>query len=445
MADNMSIPDQGAKPSNAPMLIVGGLLLAGFLLLTLFAQGSSDRRLNSSPIGVKMLGPWLQQSDIQARSSHPRLHPSTEDLSIRILPLYDLNMQDISAAPVTLEDRLNSGNQRDILQGAYWAKITDIQTIVLLPKWRGALAETAIAHDQALIPLDDFDELLPQIGLRGVRLQRSGAEFITTAQPDGSELALFHAQTFDPTTIPKTCSTEVHFGYGALVILCDRKKKEDYPVYFVADPDLMNNHGLAVADNAAFVATFLQHLLKEDKRPVYIDRSPDLLTTTDWDTERQDYDRGFAEFARLFDYPFSMLWAILLITLAALYWRGAKRFGPLAIDNPQAREHSKRAAISAQARLLRLSGNDGRMVADFVRSKLQGLSHHSFGRDLGQDAEARFLTLLGRRDPALAEAFSAVTKSLIHNGPDMPAHQLHAQLASFHVLLQKVMEHHGPI
>lgn len=444
MADNMNIPDQGVKPSNGPMFIVGGLLVAGFLLLTLFAQGSNDRRLTSSPIGVKVLGPWLQQSDIQARSSHPRLHPSIEDLGLRVLPLYDLNMQDSSPAPVTLEDRLNSGNQRDISLGIYLTKIREIRTIVLLPKWRGALTETGIAHEQAMIPLDDFDELLPQIGLSGVRLRRSGAEFIKTVQQDGSELALFHAQTFDPDTIPKTCSTQIDLGDGALVILC-RHKKEDYSVYFVSDPDLMNNHGLAVADNAAFVATFLQHLLKEDKRAVYIDRSPDLLTTSDRDDERQDYDRGFAEFTRFFDYPFSMFWAILLITLAALYWRGAKRFGPLVIDNPHARKHSKRAAISVQARLLRLSGNDGRMVADFVRSKLQGLSHHSFGRDLGQDAEARFLALLGRRDPALAEAFSAVTKSLIHNGPDMPAHQLHVQLASFNALLQKVMEHHGPI
>jgi len=444
MAKAPDNPDRGQNAAIIPMVVVGGLLVAGFFLMTMFGGSARDRALDASPIGIKAMGPWLQQADIPIRNSHPRLHPAVADLGLRILPLYDLDLRRKAPEPDTVEDMLNSGNLRDIPLDNFNAKIKEIQTVVMLPKWRGALVETGIAHEQSLIPLDDFDQILPQIGLRGIRLQRGGPEFTVEALPSGDDIALFHAQTFNRASLPKTCKIKVPFSTGALVIVC-QPDEMPHPVYFVSDPDLMNNHGLAVADNAANVIAFLAGLRGDDERPVYIDRSPDLLTALERDDERQDYKRGAAEFERFFQYPFSIYWAALLITLAAVYWRGSKRFGPLQPDNRKSREISKRAAIDAKARLLRLSGNDGRMVADFVRVQLQELSHQSFGGDAGQKAEARFLKLLGRRNPDLAKDFGSVARSLMQDAPAMPPQQLHRLLASYHALLQKVMEHHGPI
>ncbi len=444
MAKAPDNPDRGQNAAIIPMVVVGGLLVAGFFLMTMFGGNARDRALDASAIGVKALGPWLQQADIPIRNSHPRLHPAVADLGLRILPLYDLDLRHNAPEPDTVKDMLNNGNLRDILLDNFNDKIKEIQTVVMLPKWRGALVETGIAHEQSLIPLDDFDKVLPQIGLRGIRLQRGGPEFAVETLASEADIALFHAQTFNRSTLPKTCKTEMPFKTGALVIAC-QPDKSNHTVYFVSDPDLMNNHGLAVADNAANVITFLSGLRGDDERPVYIDRSPDLLTALERDDQRQDYKRGVTEFERFFQYPFSIYWAALLITLAAVYWRGSKRFGPFQTDNRNTREMSKCAAIDAKARLLRLSGNDGRMVADFVHVQLQDLSHQSFGGDAGQKAEARFLKLLRRRNPDLAQDFGGVARSLMQDAPAMSPQQLHRQLASYHALLQKVMEHHGPI
>jgi len=444
MAKAPNNPDRSRNAAAIPMVVVGGLLAAGFFLMTMFGGSARDRALDASPIGIKAMGPWLQQADVPIRNSHPRLHPAVADLGLRILPLYDLDLGHKTPDPDTVEEMLNNGNLRDIPLDSFKSKIQEIQTVVMLPKWRGALVETGIAHEQSLIPLDDFDRLLPQIGLGGIRLQRGGAEFSIQTRADGADIALFHAQTFKRSTLPKTCKTKVPFNTGALVIAC-QPEEMTHPVYFISDPDLMNNHGLAVADNAANLVTFLAGLRGDDERPVYIDRSPDLLTALERDDERQDYKRGATEFERFFKYPFSIYWAALLITLAVVYWRGSKQFGPLQGGDYKTREMSKRAAIDAKARLLRLSGNDGRMVTDFVRAQLQDLGHQSFGEDAGQKAEARFLKLLGRRNPDLAKDFGSVARSLMQDAPAMPPQQLHRQLASYHALLQKVMEHHGPI
>ncbi|MDI3336413.1 hypothetical protein QKW60_08355 [Defluviimonas aestuarii] len=432
------------KTSHGAVVFVVGLVIAGLVLLTLFGSGAGDRALDRSPVGMRALGAWLQQAGLPARISHPRLHPRVEDLGLRVLPLYDIDLEYEDDPPESLEERMNNASLRDIDLDNFTTKISEIPTVVLLPKWRGAMVETGIAHEQSLIPSGALQRLKKQIGLETAGLHRGGPQFTEVEVAPGQTIALFHAQTFTASTLPKHCRPELNFAGGVLIMACDQEEAA-FPVYFVADPDLMNNHGLGIADNAGFVPTLLKRLRGDADLPVYIDNSPDLLTTIERDDERQDYSRGYEEFARFFDYPFTVFWAALLMVLAVLFWRGAARFGPLDTGERFAVERSKRAAITAKARLLRLSGSDGRMVADFVRSQLNDLALRSFGGQPTQDAERRFLTLIARRDPDLARDFGALADDLMQNAARMPEAQLHRNLAHYHSLLKRVVTIHGSV
>jgi hypothetical protein len=435
---------KSSASSVMPAVVVGGLLLAGFLMLTLLGAGARDRQLNQSQIGLGALTPWLNDQGITARNSHARLSPRLDALSLRVIPIFDLNLAVTRSSPETREDRIKDFNQRDLELQQFRDKLVELESVVLFPKWRGALIETGIAHEQSLAPLDRFSTLIYQLELDGLKLLRDGPEFSTETLWDDYDVSLFHAQRFDVATLPTQCRLSVGFGRDAMVITCDLEGP-DHPVHFVADPDLMNNHGMIAAQNAAFTATYIKEIVGSSPHPVYIDNSPDLLTATPDSAERQDYDRGTEELSRFFMYPFSLFWAVLLIVLAVLFWRGSRRFGPVQNLGPAPRELSKRAAIAAKARLLRLSGNDGHMVSDFVCLQLQDLGARSFGGALGQGSEARFMALLARRDPELAQEFSTVTDVLINDGADMTPQTLDRHLATYQTLLKKVVQHYEPV
>ena len=442
MAETTTPEPHGKDQSGGLMTIVLTLLVGGVLLLALFGSGGQDRNLDRAPAGLDGLGPWLSQNDVANRVSNPRLRPGVELFSLRVLPLYDLDMNSYSPTPETNAEHLNNASLRDISLGSFNEKLTDIRSVVLLPKWRNAINELGIAHDQSLIPVDDFDILLRQLNLSGIRLLRDGPRF-THMISFGADVSVFQGQFFDSRYLARGCKSVVSTGKYALVISC-RRNDTGPLVYFVSDPDVLNNHGLALAQNAEFAVGLLTRLRDGDGE-IYIDRSPYILTLQERSDEYQDYDRGSEEASRFFTYPFTMFWAVLLIVLAMLFWRGARRFGPLEQVTQQSREQSKRAAIEAKARLLRLSGNDGRMVADFVSAQIEDLARRNFGPATGSSAplQERFLTLIARRDAKLAQEFSRTTNILLANDPEMTPHQRQRYLTTYHSLLKKVMHDHG--
>lgn len=443
MAESAAPEVERSKGDLLPFVVIAALLLGGFALLSLGGRGAQDRLLDRSPMGVAALAPWLSDQGAEARVSHPRLSPAATELSLRVLPLYDTNLNQTGAEFAGAEEQMGSGDQRDLRWYAFDQKVQDLPTLVVLPKWRGAFALTGIAHQQSLIPTVDLGVILRQIGLEGTSVTRATAEFWTEAPENGSSVSLFHAQLFNPKTLPEGCGTVVPFDLLALVVSCPLEGA-DHLVYFVSDPDVLNNHGLGVGENARFAVDLVSGL-RDGDGDIYVDLSPDLLVEVDRFDERQDYERNYDQLARLFSYPFSLLWAALLIVLSVLFWRGAVRFGPIQRLIAPSREQSKRAAIAAKARLLRLSGNDGRLVSDFVRAQLQELATRRFGRDLGQGAEERFLALLARSDPALAKDFGAAARILIDDAVAMPPAQLQRALAQYHTLFSKVVDHHGPV
>lgn len=199
----------------------------------------------------------------------------------------------------------------------------------------------------------------------------------------------------------------------------------------------MNNHGLALAGNATFAVALVQFLRGAgETRPVYLDTSGEPLDSEATVDEGQSYERSTADLKRFFAYPLSAIWGTVLVVAAICFWRGAYRFGPPLREASENIELSKTAAIEATARLLRLSGNDGRMTGQFVLHLLADKAQLLFGSGAGNQAGiARLFQRLARQDKAAAQALHAAAEALIERGHVMTRSDLHRNLETFRKLL----------
>lgn len=429
----------------APWIGLAALIAAVVALFWFGGDGSAarDRQLDASLIGTDGLQIWLQDQGVGVVHSNPRITPRAADMGLRILPLYDINLYADAVPPKTPDEEMALATQRDLEYWIFLEKLKTGKTLIVLPKWRTGFVKSAVAHNTTLIPPTGLSQLALHLGLPAAIIVRQGpvmtqASIAMPGRPH-HDVALFHAQLFLRAQLPGRCLELAGLPAGALLITC--KAHDDWPdALYLSDPDLLNNHGLGLTENAAFAREMILAIRGMAEKPVYLDTSPlQLLQTEDIPDEAQDYTRGWAEFARFFDYPLSVLWAVAAVILTLAGWRGALRFGPARAAPDDGLEQSKTVAIDAKARLLRLSGNDGRMVAEFVRARLDALAEASFGAGVGHD---RLFKLLARRDAPMTARFQSLSADLMARGPAMHQTELYQNLATFRDLLERLT--HGP-
>ncbi len=442
-----------------PAFIGLGLLAAlglGYLMFTPSQSQQRDRVLDASVIGVEGLFRWLPDQGIRVVRSNPRLTPRASNLSMQVLPLYDVDLFSYSEPPQTKDAEMLQSSQRDLDWWVLDEKLYALRTLVVLPKWRTGFVKSQVAHGSTLIPMDRIDDLSTNLYLPQDLVFRLDGIFLIKRlsmqrRPDRS-VALFYAQLFRRELLPERCTQVLGILEGALLIDCAAEDGEGLArAYYLSDPDLLNNHGLSLAENASFAVDMISALriaeAPGETRPVYLDTSTDLLLITDdGDDEAQNYERGETEFARFFEYPLSVLWAVAGVILALAGWRGLRRFGPAAHPIQDTLEQSKTVGIDAKARLLRISGNDGRMVGEFVRARLDMLAEAAFGAGTASNTpdttHERLFKLLARRDAALSGQFRTVSNDLITRGPAMAQRDLYRLLETFRDLLERLT--YGP-
>ena len=431
-----------------------GALAAAFWPAEAMRERAEDRALDASLMGVGGLATWLPAQGIALRQSKPRLRPKAAALSLRILPLYDVDLYAFGSVPKTAAEQALQSSQRDLGHYVFFAKLTNLPTLVVLPKWRTGFATTGVAYPALRIPDQELARLLDQTGLQGLRLNHGPAEFLTAvlaAAPlaEPRKVALYHAQLFNRASLPGHCAEIIGLPAGALLIRCE-DLDDIRAAHYLADPDTLNNHGLSLAENAAFAVDLIAGLRPAgDARPVYLDTGTRLLLDLG-ETEAESYTREPEDLARFFAYPLSVLWAVAAIILGVTLWRGALRFGPALTPGEDRMEASKTAAIDAKARLLRLSGNDGRMAREFVQARLAGLDAQIFGRGYGQTGTgdsgvSRLFTHLAARNPALAADFRAVTTVLTEKDSRLDPADLHRHLETFRDLLERITDGPEPV
>lgn len=428
---------------NLPLFIVVALIAAGLGGVLLLGGNSADRRLDASVIGLDALEPWLEAQGLNVERSNPRIRPNIEELSLRILPLYDTDLDSAAPEPADARAAFYASDLRDLDRVDVETRLATLPALVILPKWVAGTAVSNVAHESALIPQANLHRLTRQLGLGALKVQRHGPRFATADLADG-KVALFQAQLFDPASIPDICAPFLVLPEGVLMAEC-RFPGSELPIMILSDPDLMNNHGLTVADNAAVLVGQIRSWVGDettaDHPRLYLDLSgEDLAQWYDYEDEALEYERTGEDLVRFFQPPFTALWAMLLIVLGVAFWRGAVRFGPVEAAADDTPEQSKSAAIASNARLLRIAGHDGRMAAEFVQASLQDLALTTFGRaaGLGPAGQARLMAHLARRDAPAAQNLQALVARLTDPGLALPPAELRRSLETFRSLLEKL-------
>ncbi|PDT35714.1 hypothetical protein CO671_15495 [Rhizobium sp. M10] len=413
--------------SSAPMLALGLLLVLAALAIFALSRGSDYDR---SPLGNKGLELWLQAKGIPVLRSDPHVVQARSEVSLRIVPL-SIRQGEVASQPGDETDDLSPENPAE--EAGRYA----LPTLIALPKWRNSVSTEGVAGKSGLVDFSDISNELDKIGYSDFGFARSETGF-EEAQPhlqpgQPIKIALYQPQTFERSSLPEGCEEIAGMPLGALLLRCD-----DTPeVYLLSDPDLLNNHGLALADNAAFAVSLVQSLRGAgETRPVYLDTAGRPLDDEATVDEGQSYERSTADLKRFFVYPLSVIWGTVLVVAAISFWRGAYRFGPPLREASANIELSKTAAIEATARLLRLSGNDGRMTGQFVLHLLADKAQLLFGSGAGNQAGiARLFQRLARHDKAKAQALHATAEALIERGHLMTRSDLHRNLETFRKLL----------
>lgn len=419
-----------------PLILVGALLLMGLAGMFLLGREAADRRLDRSVIGTALLAPWLQSRGQEVQVANPRLSPYVEDLGLRILPLYDMDLREDAPPTTSRREAFYSRTQREIEDWIVNGKLQDLPTLMILPKWVSGVIGGKVGHSSALIPQADYKPLLRQLSIGKLDLIRPSEGFMTADLPEG-RIALFAPQLFTPESLPDICKAEVTLPQGVLVATC-RHALYAHSFHILSDPDLINNHGLRLADNGKVVSALVAGWNGGTAKPVYLDTSVQDYTRSKAreSAEAIHYERDSAAFARFFEPPFTILWAMLAVVFAVLFWRGSVRFGPLAPDVDNLPEQSKAAAIATKARLLRLGGHDGRMVADFVRADLADLTQRTFGKGAAQAGLPRLFAHLARRNATAAAALQATAETLMTRGPSLSPETLTRTLDQYRSQLE---------
>lgn len=438
----MSAPETNPAPSGTntrlPYLISIALIFALAIGVSLYLTQDRERPLDQSAMGHSGLITWLRAGGIEARSA-TGFAVTPDKVGLRILPLHDTDLTRDFVQPTEKSMFLRSGTEYDISLGIVRRKLELLPSLIIAPKWSRTVRYSGFAHESLLLSVNDASRPFRQFGITGKPLLRPGVRQLEISANigDGRILSatLFAPQLF-ANSLPPDCRSIVSNALGHLIIRCDGNAR---PFYALADPDLMNNHGLMLGQNAELI----KHLIVEwsDGKPVLADATSKIFTTPSLPLLPK---REWSDLLRLFSYPFSILWGgICLITFLAL-WRTWLRFGPpvrVFDDNLGA---SKSVSIAAKARLLRLSGDNQKLFAVHIMTRLRLIEETLFGRDtIAKDPVKRIFLLIRRRDPELADGFGVAATAALTPDIGMSPAELLKLVDKFEEETEKVLHEFG--
>ncbi|MEO1491755.1 MAG: hypothetical protein AAFV19_06340 [Pseudomonadota bacterium] len=443
MSTNPTTSSIAKRGSGNEILVIGGVIVAVLALLWLF-NFDSNRALQRSASGYNGLVSWLRGNDIEARSFRGGARLTQGTIGVRILPLFDVDLKTDQETPTTRAEVIAQTTEKDLELWIFEEKISSLPTLVVLPKWRAGMRMLSVAHKDLLIPEQDLNRLLSQIGMPVGRLRRDPGGFADVGHGIAGQefrIGVLHTQTLRNSG----CKTLLGLEDAQLLVEC---KAFDGNVYWVlADPDVLNNHGLSRSENADAALAILQAM--EDSsadiapassgsdgeeasashgvdlsKPVVVDHTNRFLTVEDGYYGGNDYERDWNDFGRMFVWPFTMIWIAFALVGALVLWRAFTRYGPLARvyeDEPRA---SKEISIAAKARLLRLSNHDGALLEAHIKARLGQLASDLLGphRPADQDPLEVLTRLVSRKSPELAQELADASATPRHDSGDLLHH-----------------------
>lgn len=425
--------DAGGQPLGADKIILGVLAVLIFGAL-FYVMSQRQQALRSSPSGLDGLQVWLSSEGQNAQSFVGGWPLSVDDVGLLIVPLYDTTLDVQRDLPASTGELIVQQDEYDLTANPIQSKAGNVPMIVVLPKWRSGMRLTGLAHPFLLVEPDKIEATLNDLlDVNDVKLSYGRAPF--TAFPDSStglEAEVYAAQMFSAESCIPILGTEDAMILGDCALVSGTFQDR---VFVLSDPDLINNHGLALGDNAFIVRDFVASIAADQQ--VVIDYS-----RRSWLTRAQDRvqrDRTWADLMRFFSPPFTLMWVGLVIAMLLTLWRAALRFGPL-IKGASGLGARKMLAIGARARLMRLSNRDGALIADYSKARIATTAAALFGPAHARQFSSfeAFLAYTQRRHPKHAKALATVLNMIGSMPAGAPPAQAMAAVAKLDRLLEQI-------
>ena len=422
--------------------IFGGLMFLGVLvLLGVWISTGRQVPLDRSITGFSGLANWLKSQQI-VTSKYKGGQLDLNDIGLRVLPLFDTDFIRKSRPAKTNEEYLASGDEREISRIVAHRKAANVVTLVIAPKWQRAARLSGYVHESVRLPLVDTARPLKQFAVSHgsfARPSRRLAQFETVAGttaglPGGLTVTLYAPQVFD--FVAEKCTGLIGNDIdGYILIECPFKTGR---IFMLSDPDMLNNHGLSLGNNADTAAAVLKALSGGGR--ILLDQST-FEPAKIWSTT---YERTWADILVIFKYPFALIWGGFAALMIALLWRGGRRTSaPRQVFDDQIGA-SKRTALDAKARLFRLSGHDSELMEAHVTERCNLVATRILGPHRGsENAMVALLRILNRKNPALARTFEAAHGAALAPPTGASSQDMLARLSAFETQLDQVKHEFG--
>lgn len=435
-----------ANDSQRPLLILGLVLLA-VALLYFFGKGWP---LERTAIGFDGLEIWLAENGFE---TEPLLQQGADGTptGFRILPVYDPQPDDDGYALTDGRESV-AGDlaPREIAKTDLINKLENGPVLAIMPKWRGGIVWRGRAHPDLLVPA----ELIDMFDLRVKRLADQGlAEYEVTGTGDGptidAQVTLYSAQVFEPDAeFENQCEPLLTLhSQGSLLAKCwtGEEMSYDHPIYLLSDPDLLDNHGLALGENASVALALVKDLAGD--RPIFIDN--DASEASMGDTDGADpHVRSLADLKRFFVYPFSFFWIGVVIVAGLALWRGSRGFGrPIEDGDLETSAASKARTIEASRRILLLAGENEALLRTHVEDRLEALAGALLGPHARSDSQGGVMPaldrFLSRRAPDLGKRLASTHRTLGFTTETNASTDRMKQLAAFEAVIEEIWNEFG--
>ena len=386
------------------------LLIAAVCIIVIaglwYVLSQRQQSLRSSPAGLNGLQVWLTSNGVTAYNFSGGWPIDQTTVDLLVLPVYDSALDEARTSPATKEELLVQQDEYDLGTEAILTKAQRVPTLLVLPKWRSGMRLTGRAHPILLIDKDRITHTLNDVTDGSPELVYGKSPFtdFRYRSSEGEELhtSLYAAQMFRNERCTPIIGTSDAMILGECPLPSDLEPDEDGPrnkMLVLSDPDLVNNHGLRLGDNAEIARDFLSSQTDEGNMVIDYSRASWLRDPF----QEPERERTWADLQRFFGPPFLILWLGAGLLLALSLWRAALRYGPILRDRatPGA---SKALAVEARARLMRLSGQDGALVREYTAARISAVASALFGpAHAGHYAqEDEFLKFAERQHPAEA-------------------------------------------
>lgn len=396
--------------------IVVGLVIVLSLGVFFYLTAQRQYVLRESVNGFEGLKIWLNSEDHAAQSFTGGWPLDRSSIGLLIQPVFDTRPGTDRKAAQTKEELLFQADEFDQTIPVILEKARSVPSLIILPKWRTGMRLTGFGHPFLLAPHHDLENVLHQITGPDVgRLYYMPNPFSD-----------FRYQADDATMMARTYAGQVFEGagcepiigkQGAMVLgLCPLPGGEDQDqVYILSDPDVLNNHGLRLGENAQIATGLLPEIAGGNR--IVIDYSDQ-----NWLTEPEQIakrERTWEDIAQIFGYPFRVLWIGAALLLGLAVWRGGVRNGPILYQRLSLGSGT-RTANAARARLMRLTGQDGALLSDFVDTRIRAEAAEVFGpaHFATDGTEAAYLRYIRSRQPKVADKL----QDLLQTIRALPAH-----------------------